>query len=292
MSETPGTRASLPAKSRQDACAPGNAGFQPAESRQDACATKPTTSVEEAGRMPALPGTDACAPGWRSRGYLPHFDKPGLIQSITYRLFDSVPADVISKWQRELEWAEYVSADDPRAVELRKRIAAYEDQGYGACWLRRADCAAVVQNAMLHFDAERYRLIEWCVMPNHVHALIEPLAGHTLDKILHSWKSYTSSSCNRILGRTGRFWIPEYHDRYIRSPKHFENAVNYIRENPVKAGLCKNPEDWKWSSPGTRASLPATSPGNAGFQPATSVEEAGRMPALPGEDACAPRNII
>lgn len=241
----PGARASLPATS------PGIAGFQPA------------FTAEGAGR-------DACAPGWRSRGYLPHFDKPGLIQSITFRLFDSVPSDVIEKWRKELEWTDVVAAEDPKAVELRKRIAAYEDQGYGACWLRRADCAAVVQNALLHFDAQRYHLIEWCVMPNHVHALIEPLEGHTLDSILHSWKSFTSTTCNRILQRKGRFWMPEYHDRYIRGQRHFDAAVEYIRQNPVKAGLCACPEDWPWSSPGTWASSPQSS-------------------VIAGKDACAPR---
>jgi REP element-mobilizing transposase RayT len=236
---------------------PGSAGVPPAHGN---AGVPPAKAAADAGGTPALPG-------WHSRGYLPHFDKPGLTQSLTFRLFDSVPADVIEKWRKELAWTEYVAASDPRAVELRKRIAEYEDQGYGACWLRRDDCAEIVQNAMLHFDAERYALIEWCVMPNHVHALIEVYPDWTLESILHAWKSFTSKTCNRLLGRTGRFWMPEYHDRFIRGPKHFENAVDYIRQNPVKAGLCKQPEDWRWSSPGTRASRP---------------QRAGGTPALPG----------
>lgn len=253
-----GTRASRPHQlGKEEAggtpAGPGEAGKMPA-------------FPGVAGKMPAVPGT---LPGrWHSRGYLPHFDKPGLIQSLTYRLFDSVPADVIEKWRRELAWTEYVAAEDPRAVELRKRIAEYEDRGYGACWLRRDDCAEIVQNAMLHFDAQRYALIEWCVMPNHVHALIETRPAFSLEKILHSWKSYTSKTCNKILHRDGRFWMPEYHDRFIRNQKHFDTAVEYIRQNPGKAGLCKRPEDWKWSSPGARASRPQPS--------------AGGTPALPG----------
>lgn len=232
---------------------------------------------QRAGGTPAVPGVAGGTPAvpgrWHSRGYLPHFDKPGLIQSITFRLFDSVPADVIEKWRKELAWTEYVAADDARAVEIRKRIAEYEDQGYGACWLRRDDCAAVVQSALLHFDAERYALIEWCIMPNHVHALIETNPEWTLESILHSWKSYSSKTCNRLLKRTGRFWMPEYHDRFIRSQKHFDSAVEYIRQNPVKAGLCQHPEDWKWSSPGARASRPHH----------LAHDEAGGTPAVPGQ---------
>ena len=40
----------------------------------------------------------------------------------------------------------------------------------------------------------------------------------------------------------------EYWDRFIRDKKHFDNVVEYINNNPVKAGLCLNKEDWKWGS--------------------------------------------
>ena len=56
---------------------------------------------------------------WTSRGYLPHFDRPGLIQSVTFRLVDSVPTDVIEKWHRELKLAGDEPAADPRCAELR-----------------------------------------------------------------------------------------------------------------------------------------------------------------------------
>ncbi len=44
------------------------------------------------------------------------------------------------------------------------------------------------------------------------------------------------------------FWMEEYFDRYIRNADHFRNAVNYIENNPVKAGLCSKPSDWPFSS--------------------------------------------
>jgi REP element-mobilizing transposase RayT len=73
----------------------------------------------------------------------------------------------------------------------------------------------------LHFDGQRYRLLAWVVMPNHVHVLIETMTGHTLAAVLHSWKSYTAKEANRLLGRTGDFWQPEYFDRFIRDDRHF-----------------------------------------------------------------------
>ena len=185
---------------------------------------------------------------WRSRGYLPHFDQPRLVQAITFRLHDAVPDSVVETWQRELDWNESLPVSDPRRAELRKRISRYEDSGHGACWLRDDRVAALVEGALLHFDEQRYRLIAWCVMPNHVHALIEAQENWPLALIMHSWKSYTSHAANKILQRSGDFWFREYFDRFIRDDRHFARAVHYIEENPVKAALVRTREAWRWSS--------------------------------------------
>ena len=51
-----------------------------------------------------------------------------------------------------------------------------------------------------------------------------------------------------ILGRSGTFWFREYHDRYIRNAEHFANAIRYIEENPVAAGLVKLAKDRPFGS--------------------------------------------
>jgi putative DNA methylase len=183
-------------------------------------------------------------PGWYSRGYLPHFDAEGRTQTMTFRLFDSMPQETLDAWLGEISSLPKKEYD----IERRKRIDAYLDQGYGSCYLRDERIAETIQNALLHFDGERYSLHAWVVMPNHVHVLYTPKAGWELSQIAHSWKSYTANVCNKALGRKGEFWQPEPFDRYIRDEKHFANAVSYIENNPVKAGLCDNPEDWRWSS--------------------------------------------
>ncbi len=173
--------------------------------------------------------------GWRSRGYLPHFDAPGGRQMITYRLADAMPAS------RRHEWEALLALEDERT--RRVRIETYLDAGHGECHLRRPEIAALVQENLLHFDGTRYRLLAWVVMPNHVHALIE-ISQTPLAEILHGWKSYTGKAANRLLKRTGDFWQPEYFDRYIRDEEHLAKAVRYIENNPVKAGLAKSPEEW------------------------------------------------
>ncbi|WP_367875157.1 transposase [Luteolibacter sp. Populi] len=178
---------------------------------------------------------------WHSRGYLPHFDAPGQIQALTFRLADSVPASVVATWRAEL-------SSSPNDPELRKRITRYEDAGHGSCLLRIPENSELVESCLLYADGQRYRLLEWTIMPNHVHALIEPLNQTPLGEIIRTWKTYSARLMNQRHRRTGTLWAPEYHDRFIRDQDHYENAKAYIRRNPVKAGLCRAAEDWRWSS--------------------------------------------
>ena len=213
--------------------------------------SKPTRepSLGAPASLPAhlTPSSSSPSSPWHSRGFLPHFDHPNLIQALTLRLHDAVPLPLIDSWRTELARNKTLSPEN-RDAKLRKLIAKYEDAGHGACYLRDPRIAALVENALLHFDAQRYRLIAWCLMPNHVHALIEMGETWSLADIVHSWKSFTSQRANQILRRSGDFWFREYFDRFIRDEQHFANAAVYIEQNPVKARLVGSPEEWRWSS--------------------------------------------
>jgi putative transposase len=113
-----------------------------------------------AATTPDLPPADRHK-DWHSRGYLPHCDVPGLIQSITFRLGDSLPSEVVAT----------ALADKPSSDQRRERLEVLLNAGRGDCWLALDDIAALVQKALLHFDGQRYQLLAWCVMPNHVHML-------------------------------------------------------------------------------------------------------------------------
>ena len=107
---------------------------------------------------------------------------------------------------------------------------------------------------------ESYKLIEWCVMPNHVHVMIKLATGSLLPEIIRIWKGGSAVEINRLLGGTGALWQREYHDRFVRDMDHFHDCRAYIRNNPVKAGLCGKPEDWQWSSAGMRMGSDRESP--------------------------------
>ena len=177
--------------------------------------------------------------GWHSRGYLPHFDSPETVQFVTFRLADSLPRAVV----RGLKHRE----DEVHRIEREL------DDCLGACWLRQPEIATLVQDALLHFDGERCRLLAWCLMPNHVHVVVEMLESHSLSDIVRSWKTFTARLANARLGRSGPFWHADYFDRYMRDEAHLAQTVDYVENNPVKAGLARLPGDWRWSSARFRA---------------------------------------
>jgi REP element-mobilizing transposase RayT len=86
------------------------------------------------------------------------------------------------------------------------------------------------------------------VMPNHCHLLLRNMKGvnHMLAEHLGIVKGYTAREANRILGLKGSFWQSENFDHWCRSTEKFQAAIRYIRNNPVKAGLVRKPEEWKW----------------------------------------------
>lgn len=176
------------------------------------------------------------------KGNLPHRNKEGLIQAITFRLADSLPQSVLSELENELKQF----SEDKREIEKRKKYEYWLDKGIGCCALANREMAQVVQEAFLHHDGDKYDLLAWSIMPNHVHVLIK--AKSDLSKIIQSWKSFTGkwALANNKKFNLGidagakEFWMPEYWDRFIRDEEHFNNSVRYILNNPVKANLPTN----------------------------------------------------
>jgi putative DNA methylase len=192
--------------------------------------------------MPQHPPASSADGGWHHRGYLPHFEKSKTIQSITYRLADSLPATVLERLRHDVQQHEDADA------EFRRRVEEWLDAGHGSCVLQRPEAAKVVLDAWRHFHGKRYVLHAFVVMPNHVHVMAHFVSSHTMGKTVETWKRYTATRINRFLGRNGKLWQEDYWDRFMRDEGHYRAAVEYIHNNPVKAGLVKQARDWQWSS--------------------------------------------
>ncbi|HRP10976.1 MAG TPA: transposase [Terricaulis sp.] len=155
------------------------------------------------------------------------------MQHIVFGLADALPRSVPSS----------ISGADKRAAWADREF----DQGYGERLLEKAVNAEIVQNCLLLDDGQFYSLAAWCVMPTHVHALIEQRDG-SLSKILQRWKSASAHAINKMENRKGPLWRREYFDRFMRSEQQFEWTIAYIERNPVAAGLAMQVEDWPHSS--------------------------------------------
>ncbi len=192
------------------------------------------------------------APIWWDRGYVPHIESHLLKQHVCFRLADGLPAHVVQKIWEELQG----TPPSLRNPQMEKRVMGYLDAGHGSCVLREPKLAGLVQDAFIRFHGMRYTLHAWCVMPNHVHVLFQVLPGWTMSKIVSTWKSYTGRRISEWRQRAGLVpggpgvWQREYFDRYIRDEGHYANVVDYIHEDPVKAGLVKTAGEWPFSSAG------------------------------------------
>ena len=182
--------------------------------------------------------------GWHERGYLPHFDAPGVTQFVTWMLHDSFPV------RRQPEWEGMLK--EPDESLRRRKLEAWLDRGHGECWLRQPAVAAEIERILRTGDGNAYRLRAWVVMPNHIHLVVE-VGDAPLSKLLNLWKGRSARAANQLLVRRGHFWAREYFDTLVRDAAHLTRAIRYTENNPVKAGLAHEPGNWLWSSARGRA---------------------------------------
>jgi putative transposase len=195
----------------------------------------------------------------QTKNRLPHWQQQGAVYFVTFRLADSVPMRLLNQWESERKnWLRV--HPEPWTTEIEREyherfsgaIERWLDAGYGACLLRRGECAQIVAEALNHFEGVRVAMISFAVMPNHVHALFVQNPEWPLEKLTQSWKRFTARQINKVLGRSGSLWQRDYFDRLVRHEKHFANCVRYIRRNPEKAGLSEG-EFLLWESEMARA---------------------------------------
>ncbi|MFH5806905.1 transposase, partial [Alienimonas sp. DA493] len=189
-------------------------------------------------------------------GLLPHWRQDGCTYFITFRQADALPAAVLREFEHERRlWLvrNGTPPDGPipegphplRTAADRRRYQRWVAwklngllaAGRGSCLLRSPALRHVVTQSLRHLDGRLAWVGDWVVMPNHVHALLTPLPGVPLEESLHSLKSFTAPQINRIVGCRGPLWQKETYDHIVRNVEQLDAFQNYIRLNPVKAGL-------------------------------------------------------
>ncbi len=212
----------------------------------------------------------------RTSSYLPHLRIPGATYAVTFRTKDSLPAAVLDEYKRKCDMLlgrmamvqESAGSRDAtrELLPLRAEIQSLTETiiepalhaAEGAQPLANPHIAEMVRNALKFFDGERYDLLAWSVMPNHVHALLTPREGYDLDDILQSWKTQTAREANRILGKSGTFWQEEYYDHVVRDGEDLKHQVRYILKNPAGRRASAG---WTGSVFGSGTECPGDGPG-------------------------------
>jgi len=201
---------------------------------------------------------------------LPHWRQPGKTYFVTFRLADSIPRNTLRQWASERDaWLK----TNPEPHDESQRRDYYErftgkfqhwlDQGHGACLLKHGVIRSMVEHALRHFHGNRYELDHFVVMPNHLHAIVTPMAELKLSGILHSWKSFTANEINRKCGTRGTLWQKESFDHIVRSVDSLEKFREYIRQNarvrkhPSSGGMARLNSSWRLDAPRPCGAIPA-----------------------------------
>ncbi len=194
---------------------------------------------------------------------LPHIYVERAIFFITFRLKNSIPLEVLEKMKAEKEMKMLEIMQNKNLSESQKKEALYVEEkrffgkydqalhkyAHADDFLRKTEIAQIVADKMHEYDKERYDLIAYCIMSNHVHLLFntDGYEKYVVSDTMQLIKGGSGFLCNRVLGREGAFWQQESYDHYVRNQKELTNIEYYVVENPVKASLVNDWQDWKFT---------------------------------------------
>jgi len=184
-----------------------------------------------------------------------HWTQAGAVVFITFRTYDSIPRAVLRNWELEKQdwlrlrghdgtkhWSVVVpTLSEQERTDFNRRFNRcredFLDTCHGRCLLRRPELAKIVAESLLYFDAQRYRMGDFVVMPTHVHLLAAFATAEAMATQCDSWLHYTAREINRAIGERGKLWQQEPFDHLVRSLEQYGYLRQYIADNPCKAGL-------------------------------------------------------
>jgi len=207
------------------------------------------------------------------RRNLPHIHPQDAILFITFLLAGTIPVPVLRRLKEERKQRIKEACDKFKGRELEKETYNIDKRYFkqfddfldlnssGLYWLGDENVARIVANRIHELDGLRYSLIAYTIMSNHVHLLFDTTniyestavdgkgktRNYPVADTMRSLKGNTSRKCNQQLKRNGSFWYNESYDHYVRDESELNRIINYIINNPVKAGLVDDWRDWKFT---------------------------------------------
>ncbi len=200
---------------------------------------------------------------------LPHWHPPNAIFFVTFRLDGSLPHSVVAQlqdeYEREKRLLEMLPSEQRHAAQYnayKRAFARYDralEQADGPRWLADPQIAQTVEKELHALHPNDYLLLAYCIMSNHVHLLLsledidrpsiraDGTQYSALSQALWLLKGRTGHLCQKVLGQHGRFWSRESYDHVVRDEREFARILEYIVNNPVKAGLVTDWQDWPYT---------------------------------------------
>jgi putative transposase len=205
------------------------------------------------------------------RRNLPHIQPIGATFFVTFRLYGSLPYDVLctlkDKYYKKIDELKKIEDLKERNFKIfnerKKYLIEYDsilDQiKSGPMFLGIEEAIKIISDQLHLLNGKYFKLIAYTIMSNHVHILIntdvqlehieteEQLEENyvQLNDIMKKIKGPTARYLNRLLKRSGKIWERESFDMYVRNEKMFFNVVNYILNNPIKAGIVNSWTEFK-----------------------------------------------
>jgi len=187
--------------------------------------------------------------------HLPHWRQKGCTYFVTFHLADALPIAVqrsLNKQRRDL--LARASALEDLEFEKHLQQLMQEEQNHldllhGSCWLGNPDILTKAREAMTFHEGTK--MDTWCyvIMPNHAHALVRPINDAELEDVMGSIKAFLTQKIRAEFGQIKKVWQQESFDRIVRDKDHLRRCIQYIGNNPKKAGLQAEPLRWvhpKW----------------------------------------------
>ena len=184
-------------------------------------------------------------------GRLPHWEVVDGRYFITLRLSGSLPSrarEEIEAISRELTNAHTPSS--PNWLKVQRVIFAnmekWLDQADLNLWLTQAGVPEMILEAIQAREQRgHWKMLEYVIMGNHIHLFCE-FGTKGMKWVMEDFKRWTGHQAAKLVSFENRFWQREWFDHWSRSDSEDERIINYIRNNPVKAGLIDRWQDWPW----------------------------------------------
>jgi REP-associated tyrosine transposase len=146
----------------------------------------------------------------------------------------------------------------PRVYEYRRHLPHYQGDNKAIFvtfsthlrWTLPTEARLIVLECCTWGNGTRLNLHGAVVMPDHVHLILTPLYdGDSLcgiAEIMQGIKGTSAHKINHLLNRSGQVWQRESFDRVLRREDSIRAKVEYMVQNPVRAGLVQTAEDYRW----------------------------------------------